>query len=81
MQKIGDHSVRITLSDKEFERIQEIAKKHNLKYAQVVRNMCLLGIDLYDDLEIVGVVKALELYEAGSKVLQKMKKSKQLRLA
>lgn len=80
MQKIGDHSVKIILNDEEYEKMNEIAKRHQLAHAQVVRNLYLVGAELYDDLQISGAVKAVELYKKGVMWLSKIRSSKQLRL-
>ncbi len=76
MQRIGKQ-IRITVTDLQEERIERIAKRHNLPKAQVYRNMIDAGLDLYDEFESVGVVQMLDFVERVKGLASDIKRIKQ----
>ncbi len=59
MQRIGK-VVRLTVTDIQRQRIEMIAKKHNVSKACAYRNMINAGLDLHDDFEKVGAFKIVD---------------------
>ncbi len=59
MQKIGKQ-IRITVTEFQDQRIEMIAKKHEISKACAYRNMIDAGLDLHDDFEKVGAFKIVD---------------------
>jgi hypothetical protein len=79
-QKIGEHRITITVSPEQLERIEKIMKRHDIKKAQVVRNVMDVGLDVYDELSIIGIRGSYELYEKCKGWINKQKSFRQTRL-
>ncbi len=79
MQKIGKQ-IQLTVTEKQEERIGKIAKRHNIPKAKVYRNMIDVGLDLYDDFEVIGMVKIIEFSGKVRKMSKHWHERKQLKL-
>lgn len=79
MQRIGKQ-IRITVTDLQEERVQAIAKKHNISKANVYRNTIDVGLDLYDDLERMGAVQITEIGTRAKEIFKHWKARKQRKL-
>lgn len=66
-QYIGDDRFLVTLSPETTKRLKRICEKHGLKKATAIRNLTEVGLDVYEDLEKVGVVKGVLLVESVKK--------------
>ena len=79
MQRIGKQ-IALTVTEEQQEKVAKIAKRHNLKRAQVYRKMMDLGLGVYDNLEKVGVVKMGEITEKAEKMTKDFVSKKQRKL-
>ncbi len=59
MQRIGSQ-IALVVSQSQIEKVTRIAKRHGIPKSQVYRNMIDVGLELYEDMEKIGVVKIVE---------------------
>ena len=76
MQRIGSQ-IALTVSDSQKDRVRAIANRLDIPKAQVYRNMIDVGLDLYDELEAIGVVKLVEFTRKVKEVSKDLRKKKQ----
>jgi len=79
MQKIGKQ-IHLTVTPEQEERVTKISKRLNISKAHVYRNMIDVGLDFYDDLEKVGVVKIYDFTAKVRKISKEWQERRQLKL-
>lgn len=76
MQKIADETVMISvyIPKETREKLDRIAARQKAgkesKISDVARNMLLFGVDVYEDMERIGLVRVAEAFTKAKKVFE-----------
>jgi len=63
MLKIEGEKVFTKVTEGDLRRLEKIMKRHTITKAQALRNVLSMGLDVYEDLEKLGVPQTVALFD------------------
>jgi len=70
-QRIEGKVINIKFPQEDIDELDRIAKRLDLKRADVIRNLVGIGFDLFHGYEKVGIVKLFEIQKKAVKLMKK----------